>query len=109
MALVASLQKELAALHQRVDSQEGSASQHEGDEAEDEDKHPAVRHHLCSFRTFVTDMLLDYVPQPDPSGHAPCSIALALLDRSFEEERRSRPIDVQVESALPLSPLLLCV
>ncbi len=51
----------------------------------------------------------DDVPQPDPSGHAPCSIALALLDHSFEEERRSHTIDVQVESALPLSQLLLGV
>ena len=39
----------------------------------------------------------------------PCSIALVLLDRSFEEERRLRAIDVQVEAALPLSPLLLGV
>ena len=35
MALVASLQEELAALHQRVDSKERSASQHEGEVAED--------------------------------------------------------------------------
>ncbi len=57
----------------------------------------------------MADTLLDYVPQPDPSGHMPCSIALASLDRSFEEERRSRALDVQVESALPLSPVLLGV
>ncbi len=67
MALVASLREELAALCQRVDSQECSASQHEGDEAEDEDECPTVKHHLCSFQCFVTDMLKDYVPHPDPS------------------------------------------
>ncbi len=109
MALAASLQEELAALCQWVDSQEQSASQHEVDEAEDKDKHPAVRCRLRSFRRFVTDTLPDYVPQLDPSGHAPCSIALASLDRFFEQERRSRAIDVQVESALLLSPLLLGV
>ena len=96
-------------MHQCVDSQERSASQHEGDEAQYEDKHLVVRHRLRSFWRFVLDTLLDYVPQPDPSGHAPCSIALALLDCSFEEERRSRMINVQVESVLPLSPLLLGV
>ncbi len=52
-------------------------------------------------------MLLDYVPKPDPSGHAPCSIALASLDHSFEEKRHSCTVDVQVDLALPLSPLLL--
>ncbi len=109
MALVASLREDLAALHQWVESQERTASQHDGDEPEDEDERLAVKRHLHSFRRFVTDSLPDYVPQPDPSGHAPCSIALASLDRSFEEERCSHAIDVQVESALPLSPLLLGV
>ena len=109
MALVASLREELAVLRQRVDNQERSASQHDGEEAEDEDERLAVKHHLCSFRRFVTDTLPDYVPQLDPSGHAPCSIALVSLDRLFEEECHSRTIDVQVESALPLSPLLLGV
>ncbi len=88
-------------LRQWVDNQECTASQHEGDKAEDEDEHPAVRQHLHSFWRFVTDTLLEYIPQPDPSGHMPCSIALVSLDLSFEEERRSRMIDVQVESALP--------
>ncbi len=107
MALVASLREELAALRQRVDSQERSVSQHHRDEAEDEDKCPAVKLRLPSFRCFVMDTLPDYVPQPDPSGHVPCSITLASLDRSFEEGHRSRTIDVQVESAPPLeSPLV---
>ena len=44
-----------------------------------------------------------------PSGHAPCSIALALLDWSFEEVCHSHTIDLQVKSALPLIPLLLGV
>ena len=61
------------------------------------------------FWRFVTDTMPDYVPQPDPSGHTSCPIALALLDCSFEEEHHSRAIDVQVESVLPLSPLLLGV
>ena len=109
MALVASLQEELAGLHLGVDSQECSASHGEGDEAEDDNERPAVRRRLWTFRRFVTHMLLDYVPQPDPSGHAPCSIALASLDRSFEEERCLCTVDMQIESALPLSPLLLGV
>ena len=53
------------------------------------------------------DMLSDYIPQVDPSGHTSCYIALVSLDCSFEEECHSRTIDVQVESALPLSPFLL--
>ncbi len=36
-----------------------SASHHEGDKAEDEDGHPAVRHHLHSFLRFVMDTLPD--------------------------------------------------
>ena len=76
---------------------------------EDEDERPAVRRRLRSFRLFVSDTLSGYVPQPDPSGHAPCSIVLASLDRPFEEERRFHTIDVQVELALPLGPLLLGV
>ena len=91
---------------QRVDSQECSASHAEGDRAEDEDERPAVRCRLRSFWRFVTDMLPDYIPQSDPSGHAPCFIALVSLDRLFQEERRSWTIDMQVELALPLSPLL---
>ena len=106
-ALVTSLQEELAALRQCVDNQEHSASHHEGDEAEDQDEHPAVRGHLHSFWCFAMDMLPDYVPQPDPSGHMPCSIALVLLDLSFKEEHHSCTIDVQIKSALPLSLLLL--
>ena len=70
---------------QCVDNKKHSASQHESDEAEDEDKHPVIRSRLRSFRHFITDTLPDYVPQPDPSGHMPYSIALALLDRFFEE------------------------
>ena len=50
-----------------------------GEKAEDKDKHPAVNRYLCSVRRFVSDRLPDYMPQPDTSGHAPCSITLALL------------------------------
>ncbi len=96
-ALVASLWEELAALCQRVDSHKRSASQHDGEEAEDEDKHPAVRRCLRSSRCFVMDTLPDYIPKPVPAGHAPCFIVLASLDRLFEEEHRSCAIDVQVK------------
>ena len=57
----------------------------------------------------VSDTLADYVPQLDPSGHTPCSIALALLDRSFEEDPHLCTVDLQVESALPLSPLFRAI
>ena len=87
--MVTFLRDKLAALHQCVDNQEHMASQHEEDEVEDKDERPAVRRHLRSFRGFVTYMLPDYVPQLDPSGQAPCSIAPALLDHSLEEERPS--------------------
>ncbi len=107
MALVASLWEELPSLRTHVASQEHSASHNDGDEAEDEDKHLAVGCRLHSFRRYVSDLLLDYVPQPDPSGHAPCSIVQASLDCYFEEEYCSHTIDLHVESALPLSPLLL--
>ena len=109
MALAASLQEELAALRQRVDKQECLASQHEGDQAEDEDECPPVRCGLRSFRGFITDTWPDYVTQLDPSGHMSCSIAMVLLDLSFEEEHPSCTIVMQVESTLPLSPLLLGV
>ncbi len=98
-----------SALCQCVDSQECLASHNDGDEAEEEDEHPVVGHHLHKFWRFITDTLLDYVPQLDPSGHAPCSIMLASLDHSFQEEHRSCTIDLQVQSALPLGPLLLGV
>ena len=109
MALVASLWVELAALYQCVDNQECLGSHNEGDGAEDEDERPAVRHCLGSFWCFVTDTLPDYILQPDPSGHVPCAIALASLDRLFEGEHRLRTVDMQLESALPLSSLLLGV
>ena len=99
MALVASLWVELAALRQCMDNQERSASHNDGDEAEDKDEHPAIRRHLRSFWCFVTDTLSDYVLEPDPLGHAPCSIALAMLDHSFEEEHRSHTINLKVELA----------
>ena len=38
----------------------------------------------------------------------PCSIALASVDRSFEEERHSCTIDLQVMLVLPLGPFLDC-
>ena len=109
MALVASLREELVALRQCVDNQEHSASHVYGDEAEDENEHPAVMQHLHSFQRFVMDMLPDFLPPPDPSSHTPCSITLASLDCLFEEERCSRTIDMQVESVLPLSLVLLGV
>ncbi len=68
MALVASLQKKLAAMRQHVDNQEHLASHHEGGEAEDEDEHTPVRHHLHSFWCFIKDTLPDHIPQLDPSG-----------------------------------------
>ena len=91
-----------------MDSQEHLASHAEGDEAEDEDEdeNPTIRCRLYCFQRFITATLLDYVPQPDPSGHVPCSIRVACLDCSFEEEHRSCTIDVQEKSALRLSPLL---
>ena len=54
-------------------------------------------------------MLPDYFPWLDPSGHAPCSIALASLDHLFEEECRSQMIGMEVELALPLGWFLLGV
>ena len=86
MALVASLREWLAALRQRVDIQERSPSQNDGDEAEDKDGCLEVRCHLHSYWLFITDLLLEYIPQSDPSGHSKCSIALTSLDRSIEEE-----------------------
>ena len=80
MALVASLWEDLAALRQCMDSQERLASHNDGDEARDEDEHPAVRCHLRGFWCFIMDTLPDYVLEPHPSGHVPCSIALAMLD-----------------------------
>ena len=93
MPLLASLWEEFFVLRQHVNSQEYSASHEDDDKAEDEVKHLAVRRCLHSFQCFIMDMLPDYVPQPDPSGHAPCLIALTSLDGSFEEEHHTCTID----------------
>ncbi len=107
-ALVASLRQELADLRQRVEEQDARSSARQAEEdAGEEDERPAVARRLRSFRRFVTESLPDYVAQPDPADSGSCSLALASLDRSFEEDRRSRAVDQMVESALPLSPLLV--
>ncbi len=71
MALVASLQEELAALRQCVDSQARWASQHEGDEAEDEDEElgvifavsGALSQTLCQTTTFSqTPLVMCHAP-----------------------------------------------
>ena len=53
--------------------------------------------------------LPDYVQWPDLLGHGSCSITLASLDRSFEEECCSHMVDMLKESLLTLPPLLIDV
>ena len=76
---------------------------------EKDDDHRAVRQCLWSFCRFVSDSLSDNVLQPDHLGVESCSITLESLDRSFEEERRTHMLDLQVESVLPLSHLVVGV
>ena len=108
--IILSLKTKIEELQGRMEARESSASQQgreEDDLSADETEKPAMRRRLREFRRFATDTLPDYIPQPDPETQGSLGLAASAIDGDFDRSCHVRAVDRAIESALPLSKLLL--